>query len=83
MEEHKQIGVRAFEGIKGRLPSTEQEFEDWLASHEGKAATVFELTSLSRVRETGRSVTVALSTGPGSAQSSGLPMRAGAPGSAG
>jgi CRP/FNR family transcriptional regulator, nitrogen fixation regulation protein len=47
--------LRAFEGIKGRLPRTEQEFEDWLASHEGKAATVFELTSLSRVRETGRS----------------------------
>jgi CRP/FNR family transcriptional regulator, nitrogen fixation regulation protein len=47
--------LRAFEGIKGRLPRTEQEFEDWLASHEGKAATVFELTSLSRVRKTGRS----------------------------
>jgi CRP/FNR family transcriptional regulator, nitrogen fixation regulation protein len=39
--------LRAFEGMKGRLPGTEQEFEDWLASHEGKAATVFELTSLS------------------------------------
>ena len=47
--------LRAFEGIKGRLPRTEQEFEDWLASHEGKAATVFELTSLSRWGETGRS----------------------------
>jgi CRP/FNR family transcriptional regulator, nitrogen fixation regulation protein len=47
--------LRAFGGIKGRLPRTEQEFEDWLASPEGKAATVFELTSLSRWGETGRS----------------------------
>ena len=47
--------LRAFEGIKRRLPRTEQEFEDWLASHEGKAATVFELTSFSRLGETGRS----------------------------
>jgi CRP/FNR family transcriptional regulator, nitrogen fixation regulation protein len=45
---------RAFEGIKGPPPRTEQEFENWLASHEGKA-TVFELTSLSRLGETGHS----------------------------
>jgi hypothetical protein len=44
-----------FEGTKGRQPETDQELEDWLASPEGKAATAFEPTSLSRWGETGRS----------------------------
>jgi len=32
----------AFEGMKGRQPSAEQELRDWLASDEGKLATVFD-----------------------------------------
>jgi hypothetical protein len=44
-----------FEGTKGRRPQTDQELEDWLASPEGKAATAFEPTSLSRWGGTGRS----------------------------
>src|SRR5262245_408187 len=44
-----------FEGAKGRLPKTDQELHDWLASPEGKAATAFEPTSLSRWGEAGRS----------------------------
>lgn len=44
-----------FEGAKGRQPTTEQELNDWLATPEGKAAVVFEPTSLSRWGEVGRS----------------------------
>jgi hypothetical protein len=44
-----------FEGAMGRRPETDQELNDWLASPEGKAAMAFELTSLSRWGETGRS----------------------------
>jgi hypothetical protein len=44
-----------FEGAKGRRPETEQELNDWLASPEGKAATAFESTQLSRWGEIGRS----------------------------
>jgi hypothetical protein len=44
-----------FEGAKGRQPKTDQELNDWLATPEGKAATVFESTSLSRWGEVGRS----------------------------
>jgi len=44
-----------FEGVKGRRPKTMQELDKWLASPEGKVATIFEPTSLSRWGETGRS----------------------------
>jgi hypothetical protein len=44
-----------FEGAKGRRPKTDQELNEWLASPEGKAATAFESTSLSRWGESGRS----------------------------
>jgi hypothetical protein len=44
-----------FEGAKGRRPETDQELKDWLATPEGKGATAFELTSVSRWGETGRS----------------------------
>jgi predicted ArsR family transcriptional regulator len=44
-----------FEGVKGRRPKTEEELHDWLASPEGKAATLFNLTSLSRWGERARS----------------------------
>ena len=43
-----------FEGAKGRRPKTDQELNNWLASPEGKAATAFEPTSLSRWGEIGR-----------------------------
>jgi hypothetical protein len=41
--------------MKGRQPRSDQELNDWLASPEGKQATMFEPTSLSRWGETGRS----------------------------
>jgi hypothetical protein len=44
-----------FEGMKGRQPSSDQELKEWLASPEGKQATMFESTSLSRWGEIGRS----------------------------
>ena len=44
-----------FEGMKGRQPRSDQELKEWLASDEGKEATIFESTSLSRWGETGRS----------------------------
>jgi hypothetical protein len=44
-----------FEGAKGRRPKTDQELNEWLAAPEGKAAIVFEATSLSRWGEIGRS----------------------------
>jgi hypothetical protein len=43
-----------FEGIKGRLPETDRELEEWLASAEGKAAMMFERASTTRWGE-GRS----------------------------
>jgi len=46
--------VDLFEGVKGRLPKTDQELNEWLASEEGKAAVAFEPTSLARWGETGR-----------------------------
>jgi hypothetical protein len=50
-----QILRDAFEGMKGRQPKSDRELNDWLASPEGKQATIFEPTSLSRWGETGRS----------------------------
>jgi hypothetical protein len=44
-----------FEGMKGRQPKSDQELNEWLASPEGKQATMFEATSVSRWGETGRS----------------------------
>ena len=44
-----------FEGMKGRQPRSDQELKEWLASDEGKEATIFESTSLSRWGEIGRS----------------------------
>jgi len=44
-----------FEGIKGRPPKSDQELKEWLATDEGKEATIFEPTSLSRWGELGRS----------------------------
>jgi CRP/FNR family transcriptional regulator, nitrogen fixation regulation protein len=37
-----------FDVVKGRTPKTEQELDEWLSSLEGKAATLFKLTPLSR-----------------------------------
>jgi len=44
-----------FEGIKGRQPKSLEELEQWLATDEGKAAAIFEPTSVLRWGETGRS----------------------------
>jgi CRP/FNR family nitrogen fixation transcriptional regulator len=44
-----------FEGVNGRRPKTEKELQEWLVSPEGKAATLFNLTSLSRWGELARS----------------------------
>ena len=48
-----QILRDAFEGMKGRQPKSDQELEEWLATDEGKEATMFEFTSFSRFGETG------------------------------
>ena len=50
-----QILRNAFEGMRGRQPRSDQELNEWLASDEGKQATIFELASVSRWGETGRS----------------------------
>jgi CRP/FNR family transcriptional regulator, nitrogen fixation regulation protein len=44
-----------FEGVNGRRPKTEKELQEWLISPKGKAATLFNLTSLSRCGELARS----------------------------
>ncbi|MGB8757288.1 MAG: hypothetical protein WCD26_16865 [Pseudolabrys sp.] len=44
---HAQILRDAFEGMKGRQPKSDQELNDWLATDEGKEATIFEATALS------------------------------------
>jgi hypothetical protein len=37
-----------FEGVKGRFPKTDQELKEWLATDEGKAATIFDPTTALR-----------------------------------
>ena len=44
-----------FEGVKGRRPKSPDELNDWLATDEGKEATIFAPTSASRWGEVGRS----------------------------
>ena len=44
-----------FEGVKGRRPKSLDELHEWLATDEGKEATIFESTSVSRWGEAGRS----------------------------
>jgi hypothetical protein len=44
-----------FKGIKGRQPTSLEELEQWLATDEGKEATIFETTSVSRWGEVDRS----------------------------
>jgi hypothetical protein len=48
-----QILRDAFEGMKGRQPKSDLELKEWLATDEGKEATMFESTSLSRFGDTG------------------------------
>jgi CRP/FNR family nitrogen fixation transcriptional regulator len=50
-----ETSIELFEGINGRRPKTEKELQEWLVSPEGKAATLFNLTSLSRWGEMARS----------------------------
>ena len=42
-------------GIKGRPPKSDQELSEWLATDEGKEATIFEPAAVSRWGEIGRS----------------------------
>ena len=53
--ENKQVRIlgNIFEGIKGRQPKSDQELKEWLATDEGKQATMFEPTVMSRWGETG------------------------------
>ena len=44
----------AFEGLKGRQPTSEDELNRWLATEEGKMATAFDETTLSPLGERGR-----------------------------
>lgn len=44
----------AFEGMKGRRPTSDDELNRWLATDEGKMATVFDDTTLSPWGERGR-----------------------------
>jgi hypothetical protein len=48
-----QILCDAFEGMKGRQPESDQELNEWLATDEGKQATMFEPTLVSRWGEVG------------------------------
>ena len=48
-----QILRDAFEGMKGRQPKSDQELKEWLATDEGKEATMFESTSFSRFGDAG------------------------------
>ncbi len=45
----------AFEGMRGRKPTSDTELKDWLESEEGKMATLFDDTTLSPWGEKGRS----------------------------
>lgn len=44
----------AFEGLKGRQPASDDELTQWLATDEGKEATLFDDTTLSPWGERGR-----------------------------
>jgi hypothetical protein len=44
-----------FEGMKGRQPMSDDELNQWLATDEGKMATLFDDTTLSPWGERGRS----------------------------
>jgi hypothetical protein len=50
-----QILGDVFEGMKGRQPKSDQELNEWLTTDEGKQATMFETTSISRWGEVGHS----------------------------
>ena len=50
-----QILSDAFEGMKGRRPESDRELNEWLATDEGKQATTFEPTLMSRWGEIGHS----------------------------
>lgn len=45
----------AFEGMKGRQPKSDDELKKWLATDEGKEATLFDDTTISPWGERGRS----------------------------
>lgn len=45
----------AFEGMKGHQPASDDELKEWLATDEGKEATLFDDTTISSWGERGRS----------------------------
>jgi hypothetical protein len=45
----------AFEGMKSRQPTSDDELNKWLATEEGKLATLFDDTTLSPWGDQGRS----------------------------
>jgi hypothetical protein len=55
--ENTQVGILrdAFEGMKGRQLKSDQELKEWLATDEGKEATLFLATSVSAWGDKGRS----------------------------
>jgi hypothetical protein len=53
VETEVQFLRNAFEGMKGRPPRSDQELKEWLATDEGKQATMFEPTLISRWGEIG------------------------------
>jgi hypothetical protein len=62
MNEKKQTGKTQdqilrlfFEGVMGRQPKTDQELNEWLATPVGRAAVMFDIASVSRWGEIGRS----------------------------
>jgi hypothetical protein len=48
-----QILSDTFEGMKGRQPNSDRELNEWLATDEGKQATMFEPTLIARWGEIG------------------------------
>jgi len=58
-EEHAKTRAQferdAFEGVNGRPPKSADELNRWLATKEGKMATLFDDTALSSWGERGRS----------------------------
>ena len=50
-----QILRGAFEGMTGHQPRSDQELNEWLATDEGKEATIFEATALSTWGDKARS----------------------------
>lgn len=71
-----QILRDAFEGMKGRQPKSDQELKEWLATDEGKEATLFESTSFFALRRNWARLTTAFCRSNGKFNYRCLPMSA-------